>query len=382
MDSSARVPVGEIAVIGRFDGGNPQFSSDIVKVDDETFNIFPYSEDRDDNYMFRVDVRVCSSHKEPKPVNLRFEWRAWQAERYMDLRNEFFCRHEGGDWRLEHGKVERNVTTLHLTVPPGETEVSMNAGYNYDALRSYIRSLRRNPIVDLSIIGFSEESRSIWCLTLTDRKVPDESKRRILVISRVHPYETASSYCSESMVNYLLSSDPNAKELLAKFIFNVIPMPNPDGVYNGLCKLTRENGLDFSHGNILASQDRAGKTLVSFARHIKPHYVLDIHSLMDREYDQVGSNDERLLERFIDLMPDQIDVGRRWKILMQRIGKTFEPKIKRSDYGFTSFCAEELGSTNFLLGFSWFGRSFDKMERTAIKALKALGDAILSGEKS
>jgi len=45
---------GEIVVTGKFDGGNPQCGSDIVKVDDTTFNIYPYSEDRDDNYMCSI----------------------------------------------------------------------------------------------------------------------------------------------------------------------------------------------------------------------------------------------------------------------------------------------------------------------------------------
>jgi len=44
----------EIVVMAEFDGGNPQCSSDIVKVDDTTFRIYPYSEDRDDNYMFTL----------------------------------------------------------------------------------------------------------------------------------------------------------------------------------------------------------------------------------------------------------------------------------------------------------------------------------------
>ncbi|MGQ9513934.1 MAG: M14 family zinc carboxypeptidase [Thermoproteota archaeon] len=371
---------GEIVVIGRFDGGNPQHSSDIVKVDDLTFKIFPYSEDRDDNYMFRVDLKVCSSYREPKTVNLRFEWRAWQAERYMDLRRSFFCRYEGGDWRIERGEFDRNVSTLSLTIPPGETEVSMNASYNYETLQRYMMSLRRNPIADLSIIGFSEENRNIWCLTITDRKILDQSKRKILIISRVHSYETTSSYCAESMINYLLSKDRNAKDLLSKFVFYIVPMPNPDGVYNGLCKLTKENGLDFSHGNILKSNDRAGKALIALARSVRPHYVLDIHSLMDREHDQIGSSDEKLLESFMKIMPDQSDVGRSWKVLLRKYNAPPEPPSKRLEYGLTSFCIEEIGSTIFLSEFSWFGMSIKKMEETAVKSLEALTSAILGNE--
>jgi hypothetical protein len=368
---------GEIVVMAEFDGGNPQCSSDIVKVDDTTFRIYPYSEDCDDNYMFRVDIKVCSSHLQTKQITLLMEWRAWQAERYMADRDTFFCKHEDGEWELVRGSVEKNVTTLRLKVQPGETMVCMNASYNYDALQGYIRSLHGNPFVTTAIAGFSQENRNIWCLELTDDKVPEERKIKLMMITRVHPYETASSYCAESIIAHLLSEDPSVKGMMAKFIFYMIPMPNPDGVYNGLCKLTRVNGFDFSHGNILTCRDRAGRTLLDLARQIRPQFVLDIHSLMDRERDQIGSSDERLLRAFMEAMPDQVDVGRRWTILLRRYEAPAEPPDERLHYSFTSYCVEELGATSFVLGFSWFDRSFEKMEWTAIKAFNVLTAAIM-----
>jgi len=368
---------GEIVVTGKFDGGNPQCGSDIVKVDDITFNIYPYSEDRDDNYMFRVDIRVCSSYRESKTVTLRMEWRAWQAERYMAERDLFFYRHGDGEWKLANGHLERNVTTLTLAVPPGETTVCMNASYNYETLQRYIGSLKGNPLVEALIAGFSEENRNIWCLKLTNGKGSDEGKIKLMIVTRVHPYETASSYCAKGLIDYLINGDKSANKFLSEFIFYIVPMPNPDGVYNGLCKLTRENGFDFSHGNIQTCQDRAGRALLDLVREIRPKYVLDIHSLMDRERDQIGSSDERLLAGFMQLMPDQADVGRHWTVLLRDYKAPEEPPSERQHYSLTSYCVEDLGATSFILGFSWFGRSFEKMERTAIMALKALTTSIL-----
>lgn len=368
---------GEIVVTGKFDGGNPQCSSDIVRADDAVFSIYPYSEDRDDNYMFRVDLKVCSSHREPKKVTLRMEWRAWKAERYMAERDTFFYKHGDGEWKLANGRVEGNVTTLTLVVPPGETTVCMNASYNYETLQRYIGSLQGNPLVETFIAGFSEENRNIWCVKLTNVKVGDEGKIKLMIVTRVHPYETASSYCAKGLIDYLIGPSVNADELLSKFIFHIVPMPNPDGVYNGLCKLTRQNGFDFSHGNIQTSRDRAGKALLDLVREIRPHYVLDIHSLMDRERDQIGSSDERLLADFMELMPDQVDVGRHWTVLLRKYEAPKEPPSERLHYSLTSYCVEDLGATSFILGFSWFGRSFQVMEQTAIRALRALAASIL-----
>jgi len=368
---------GEIVVTGKFDGGNPQCGSDVVKVDDAAFTVYPYSEDRDDNYMFRVDIKVCSSYREPKKATLRMEWRAWRAERYMAERDTFFLKHGDGEWELAKGRVEGNVTTLSLVIPPGETMVCMNASYNYETLQRYIRSLRGNPLVETFIAGFSEENRNIWCLRLTNAKVGDEGKIKLMVVTRVHPYETASSYCAKGLIDFLISGDQSADKLLSEFVFHIVPMPNPDGVYNGLCKLTMENGFDFSHGNILTCRDKAGRAILDLVREIRPRFVLDIHSLMDRERDQIGSSDERLLADFMELMPDQVDVGRRWTVLLRKYEAPKEPPSERLHYSLTSYCVEDLGATSFILGFSWFGRSFEMIEQTAIRALKALTASIL-----
>jgi len=370
---------GEIVVMGKFDGGNPQCSSDIVKVDDLTFRIYPYSEDRDDNYMFRVDVRVCSSYRKSKHVTLFFEWRAWRAERYMDSRRIFYYKHEDGEWKIKEGQVDGNVSTLTLEIPPGETIISLNPLYNYERLQRYVRSIRKNPYVESWIAGFSEEKRNIWCIKLTDPRVSEEAKRKLMIMARVHPYETSGSYCVESMINYLLSENPEASELLTKFIFYFVPMPNPDGVYNGLCKLTRVNGFDFSHGNVLTSRDKACKTVINLARMIKPQFALDIHGHMIKNAEQLGCCNERLLEEFLKLMPkpDPFNAGRQWKIYYRRYEPTEEKPEEHAHYGFRRFCAEELGAIDFLLGFAWLGRKIEEMEKIAITSLKALTTAIL-----
>jgi murein tripeptide amidase MpaA len=58
-------------------------------------------------------------------------------------------------------------------------------------------------------------------------------KPLILITSRVHPGEIGSSYALKGMIDFLTSSDPQAKEILNEFYFLIVPMLNPDGVYNG-----------------------------------------------------------------------------------------------------------------------------------------------------
>ncbi|EDQ88283.1 uncharacterized protein MONBRDRAFT_26527 [Monosiga brevicollis MX1] len=55
----------------------------------------------------------------------------------------------------------------------------------------------------------------------------------LIISARVHPGETPSSYLCEGLLRFLVSSDPHAEELLEKFVIQVIPMLNPDGVVMG-----------------------------------------------------------------------------------------------------------------------------------------------------
>lgn len=60
------------------------------------------------------------------------------------------------------------------------------------------------------------------------------SKPVILISSRVHPGETPASFAMEGLLRFLLDKQDLRSYLLRKyFTFWIVPMLNPDGVYNG-----------------------------------------------------------------------------------------------------------------------------------------------------
>ena len=67
-----------------------------------------------------------------------------------------------------------------------------------------------------------------------NRPLAFEGKKTIFLSSRVHPGETPASYVLLGLLNFLCNEkSEQAKILLDKFVFKIVPMLNPDGVYRG-----------------------------------------------------------------------------------------------------------------------------------------------------
>jgi hypothetical protein len=103
-------------------------------------------------------------------------------------------------------------------------------------------------------LSSTAEGREIRMVSITDPDVPDEGKKNILIMAMQHAGEDAGGYLVEGLINFLLSEDPEAQQARENFIYHIIPMMNPDGIFNGI---TRYNSAMEDLNNIWLDNSKA-----------------------------------------------------------------------------------------------------------------------------
>jgi hypothetical protein len=73
----------------------------------------------------------------------------------------------------------------------------------------------------------------LYLLTITDKSVPEESKKVFWVITREDPWETSGTISVQGAVEFLLSQDPVAESARKNAVWKIIPLVNVDGVSSG-----------------------------------------------------------------------------------------------------------------------------------------------------
>ncbi len=137
-------------------------------------------------------------------------------------------------------EVRLNGTVLEITkrFTAPTVWVARFFPYTHADLAKYLDSIDGHPALTRTQLGLSSQNRSIEMLTITSPAPPSLTKQRIWMHARTHPGETGPSYLLEGLIDFLLSDDPDAITARQHFIFNLVPMHNPDGVEVGNYRTT------------------------------------------------------------------------------------------------------------------------------------------------
>lgn len=336
-----------------FDGANPQSPSAIQQIDEHRFRIAPFSEDGDANYKFALNVRASNTSAASESLTLEIEW-----DDLVYMENRCFVHVGQGDrWDFVPTTVAGSVAIAEVTIPPGTTSIGLSPAYGLADHQAFVSSLPTNSGFTRDVIGRSDQGREIEAFRI------GSGSNLVLVVARFHPYETAASFCVEGLMRWLVSSGPLQEQLLQDVQFVIVPMPNPDGVYLGLCKRTAPNGTDLSHEGAFR-RDATAQTLMALIDDLRPLALLDLHGWMHVKDDGVGFVDEGQRNRFLAAIEQEPPFeGNVWlwsnATLRPNEGN---PRL----YAFRRF-----GTKAIDLSFRWPGRTVAQMREIGAASLRA-----------
>jgi hypothetical protein len=163
-----------------------------------------------------------------------------------------------------------------------------------------------------------------------------------------------------------LSDDAYAAAALRHYVFYVIPLANPDGVCNGLGRLTAPQGVDLCF--IPYQPDPASLPLKAAVDRVAPAVAIDLHNWQNKHTDGLLGLDPAIRERFVRFMPDQLEFGKQWAI---RDPNPLSDKAPEREL-LRNYCERNFRALAVSFEFPWFGRSTEDMRETGRRALWAL----------
>ncbi|MFH0867100.1 MAG: M14-type cytosolic carboxypeptidase, partial [Bacteroidota bacterium] len=98
---------------------------------------------------------------------------------------------------------------------------------------NWISALSTNPDVSSEIVTSSSLGYPVWMLFVTDTTYPSSAKKTVLLYGQEHNSEQTGGWTCQGLVDFLVSGDPVAQQLLQNMIFIVIPDVGPDATYSG-----------------------------------------------------------------------------------------------------------------------------------------------------
>lgn len=116
--------------------------------------------------------------------------------------------------------------------------------YTLTQVKSLIQSIDGRRWATVREIGRSVQNRPLQLITITDPGVT-AGKKTVWVMARQHAWESDTSWVFEGAVRFLAGMNPAAAELRRRYVFQMVPTLDPDGVAAGGVRFNR-NGYDLN----------------------------------------------------------------------------------------------------------------------------------------
>jgi len=142
-----------------------------------------------------------------------------------------------------------------------------------------IEKLRAQPGSPARVIslGRSVEGRDIPCAICTDPAVPDDDKQHVFIVASQHGSEESGRAMVLALLEWLGSTDPEAREILKRQVVAIAPCGSPDGAMHDNNR--NAQGIDVAHTYPLDAPAGSpeGRALETFAIDFAPELFVDAH---------------------------------------------------------------------------------------------------------
>jgi hypothetical protein len=368
-----------------FDGSSPHSPEGVTRLGAAAFEVRPswraapgVSEEAPGAGV-RFWVRARNPGTATAPLDLFVNWED-PSDWRLALRDWVAVRRPGGDWEQVAAPVERRGVRVRLDLPPGTTDLAASPERGVGETMALLAArAAASPLARLASAGKSAEGRDLPVL-LVDDPAGAPAKSDFVLFGRNHPYETASDWCVDGMLDFLLGGGPAARAARAGVRFHFLPLTNPDGVFHGLSRLTAPRGADLNR--IREQDDAAWRSLRAYLDLVRPRFFLNLHNWMSKTQDGLLANTREFAEAFRRRMSDLREDGKEW---MVEWTEKFLEREKIEDYrpGSPDFAKHASwkndlharhGTAALVLEFPWRGRTPARMREIGRQALLAFLD--------
>ncbi len=148
-------------------------------------------------------------------------------------------------------------------------------------------------------------------------------------------------------------------------------MTNPDGVYDGMSRLSAPCGANLSCP--VEQDDESWRTLKRVLDRLRPAVYINLHNWTYKWHDGLLGDNETLTEHIRERMPSQGRFLKRWRVRSQAdlLKASGLASVTPEQRTWKNYLAEKFHTEGVAFEFPWFGRNTADMRETGRQALLA-----------
>lgn len=152
---------------------------------------------------------------------------------YNEVSDPFTVSAESSWQKLTTGTYSNPNATFTITPATNLAWLALSYPAMPTHTNNWITALAGNPYVSSEIVTNSSLGFPLWMLFVTDTAYPSSAKKTVLIYGQEHNSEQTGGWTCQGLVDFLISGDPVAQQLLQNMIFIVIPDVGPDATSSG-----------------------------------------------------------------------------------------------------------------------------------------------------